>query len=68
LNIRHAEEYARNLKESLLFSEQGNDYEQFLEKIAQDNFEVRLTGTIDELPAQCKEIFMLSRYHKPDIR
>lgn len=62
LNIRHSEEYARNLKESLLFSGQSNDYEQFLERIAQDDFEILLTGTINDLPSQCKEIFMLSRY------
>lgn len=63
LSIRHSEEYARNMKESLLFSEQSNDYELFLEKIAQDNFELLLSGAIDELPSQCKEIFLLSRYH-----
>jgi len=64
LNIHQSEEYARNIKESVLSAEQGNDYEQLLDRMAQDEFDLRLSNVIDNLPPQGKEIFVLSRYHE----
>ena len=62
--IHQSEEYARSIKESILSAEQGNEYEQLLDRIVQDDFDIRLSEVIDKLPPQGKEIFLLSRYQK----
>jgi len=60
---RLSETYVNEMKHRMQILEQdasGNNFDM----LAEEELEIRIKKAIDELPAQCKEIFLLSRFNE----
>jgi len=62
VTIRLSEKYNHEFKVSAPVGEPDFN-EELIEKLELENLETRLRLAIDELPDQCKEIFLLSRFN-----
>lgn len=61
VSSQFSEKYLNEIRASLSTVEQDFN-EELIGKISLENLETRLTSAIDELPGQCREIFLLSRF------
>ena len=57
-----SEAYMNEMKYRMKILEQ--DTGSYFDKLADDELEIRIKKAIDELPAQCKEIFLLFRFNE----
>jgi RNA polymerase sigma-70 factor, ECF subfamily len=61
VNNKLSEEYIKEMNYRIQFLEQDTtDFD----SLAEEELEIRIQKAIDELPAQCKEIFLLSRFNE----
>lgn len=61
VSSRLSEDYIREMKYRMQILEQ-NDSDDLFEKMAEDKLESAVQKAIDELPQQCREIFLLCRF------